>query len=189
MSTAASGANGADDPKPADPHQAAALTAELRELVEQANQGEPLASERLRRFLDAHPEIWERCGDVSRYAERSWLRLLAGEALGGEAIPRHLDRMRAELLGEHPTRVERLLADQVVVCFLAAQHAEITAADPAPVPLGQAALRLKRAESAQRRYLAALRTLTHLRAKLPEGLSPLNSLRLFTGESKRRTQA
>jgi hypothetical protein len=41
------------------------------------------------------------------------------------------------------------------------------------------AMRLRRVESAQRRLLGALKVLAKLRATVPQGLAPLNVLRLY----------
>ena len=49
----------------------------------------------------------------------------------------------------------------------------------------QAALGLRRAESTQRRYTAALKLLALLRAKLPQGLAPVNTLTLYEDQRKR----
>src|SRR5262245_13613242 len=50
----------------------------FRELIVRANQGERLAVERLRAFLDRNPRLWERAGDLSAVAERAWVELIAG---------------------------------------------------------------------------------------------------------------
>jgi hypothetical protein len=43
-------------------------------------------------------------------------------------------------------------------------------------------MRLRRSESAQRRYLAALKTLARLRANVLQGMAPVSALRLHNGE-------
>jgi hypothetical protein len=68
-----------------------------------------------------------------------------------------------------------LLVDHAGITWLAAQEGEIQAADRNG-DLGQAALRLKRAESSQRRFLAAVKTLTTLRALVPHGMVPVEHL-------------
>jgi hypothetical protein len=119
---------------------------------------------------------------LSKVAERAWLELLAGEALAAESIRRHVEQLRADLAGPHATAIEHLLVNRVVVCYLAVQHADIGAARPGSISLDQVCVRTKRCESAQRNYLAALKTLARLRATVPQGLAPLNPLRLFAGD-------
>src|SRR5262245_9263665 len=53
----------------------------FRELIVRANQGERLAVERLRAFLDRNPRLWERAGDLTAVAERAWVELIAGADL------------------------------------------------------------------------------------------------------------
>src|SRR4051812_41219475 len=51
----------------------------FEQLVARANQGERLAIERLKKFLDLNPHIWERAGDLTAVAERAWVELIAGQ--------------------------------------------------------------------------------------------------------------
>jgi hypothetical protein len=101
-----------------------------------------------------------------------------------ESTKRHIAKMKDELLGPHPTPMERLLVNQAVACYLAVRHADTCLAAPGSCSPAQAALRLRRAESAQRRYLATLKTLARLRATVPQGMAPLKPLRLHTGEQQ-----
>lgn len=166
------------------------LTAMLKALAEKANRGDPQALADLRRTLDERPEIWETCGNLGRQAELAWIALLAGEQkLTSESIKKYVQRLKADLLGPHPTTVERLLVDDVAVSYLAARHSDILAADSGSQPVAVAALRIRRCESAQRRLHRAIGNLVLLRAKAPEGLAPPNSLRLFPGEKERHRRA
>jgi hypothetical protein len=76
------------------------------------------------------------------------------------------------------------LIDLIGVTWLATQHADIEAACPPGASLGQAAFRLKRAESALRRHLSAVKTLTALRTLMPQGLVPTQPLRLRDPDQK-----
>src|SRR5262249_40531051 len=69
-----------------------------------------------------------------------------------------------------PTALESLVSGQVVACWLELAHAQHQGAE------GGNAFHLKRAESAQRRFLAASKTLAALRALLPGGLAPASPL-------------
>lgn len=106
-----------------------------------------------------------------------------GNCLAAEAINRHLTEFKAELAGEHPTAIERLLIDVIGTSWLAHQHAEDQAASVRGANLNQAAFVTKRAEITQKRLLGAVRTLTILRASVPRGLAPLE-VRLFDGGKK-----
>jgi hypothetical protein len=115
----------------------------------------------------------------------TWLDLLAGEdRLMYESVKRQIARLKEELAGLHPTAMERLLVAQVITCYLAVQHAEMALATPGSTSPAQTAMRLRRAESSQKRYLAALKTLARLRATAARGMVPLNPLRLHSGERR-----
>jgi hypothetical protein len=151
----------------------------FRELIHRANQGERLAIDRLRTFLDLNPHIWERAGDLTAVAERAWVELIAGEdQFKTESIKRTLAEWKKRIKGPSPTALEAILADLIGVAWLGTQHAEIQAASPAGSSLEQAAFKLKRAESSQKRLLAATKTLATLRALVPQGLVPSQRLRL-----------
>ena len=162
----------------------------IRELADRANSGNEQALAHLRRLLNVCPEIWEHAGNLARHAESAWLDLIAGtDHLMLESTKRHIAKMKDDLLGPHPTPMERLMVNQAITCYLAAQHAEMTLAAPGSTSPAQTAIRLRRAESALRRYLATLKALARLRATLGQGLMPVNSLWLHGGERQGRERA
>jgi hypothetical protein len=114
-------------------------------------------------------------GDVSRLAERAWVDLLSSNSLlAAESISRYLRQLKAELAGPNPTPTEHMLIDMVGVRFLAAQHAEYTAAQQGG-SLEQARFRIRRAESAQKRFASSLKMLILVRTLAPRSLFPLGS--------------
>ena len=116
---------------------------------------------------------------------RSWAELLGGDNPPSvEAVRRKAERLRAELEGEAPAPLERLLAGQVVSGWLEMSHAQIKVSDPGASTLGQAGFNLRRAESAQKRYVAAMKALATVRQLLPRGLLPVNHLRLHEPDKK-----
>jgi hypothetical protein len=151
----------------------------FKEVVARANQGERLAIDRLKSFLDLNPHIWQRAGDLTAVAERGWIELIAGQdVFRTESVKRRLAELKDRLKGPHPTALEAILVDLIGVAWLGVQHAEIQAASPSGSTLDQAAFRLKRAESSQKRLLAATKTLATLRALVPQGLLPARPVRL-----------
>lgn len=158
---------------------------ELKGLVERAKSGDVTALPRLRELLDQHPEVWQHVGDLERIVVRSWADLLAGDnPLALEAIKRQAEQLRAELEGKSPTPLEKLLVGQVISCWLEMSHAQVQAAEPGSQTLSRASYVLKRAESVQKRYLAAVRALTTVRTLLPRGLLPVHQLGLFDPDKK-----
>jgi hypothetical protein len=164
----------------------AEVVARLKALAAKANGGDGQALADLRRMLDERPGIWQHLGNLTALAERAWIAAAVGtDPLTVESLKRQVAQMKADLGGPHPTPSERLLVDQVVVSWLAMQQAEMSAAQPGDSTLGQGALRGRRVESAQKRYLSAVRMLTQLRATMPQGLTPLNSMRVHDAKRQR----
>lgn len=186
--SSAAGPTGAPaHPTPDEDRRRAELIARLKGLTARANGGDKQALAELRDFLATHPEVHETVGDLARLAEEAWTDLLAGDdALVKESLRREVSALKADLSGPHPTGLEKLLVDHVAVCHLAERHAELLEAQPAPATQGQALFRARRSESTQRRLLAAIRTLATVRAAAAKGLGPLDSIRLFNPEQRKR---
>jgi hypothetical protein len=139
----------------------------LMNVARQAEEGDEASLKRLRQFLDENPEVWRRAGDIGAVAERAWIEAVAEDnGLLCESVPRRLRELKSELAGGDATPLEMLLVDLVGVTWLAAKHAELRASISGG-SLQQATFRLKRAESAQRRFLGAIKTLAKIRALLP----------------------
>ena len=157
----------ADKPTPAP--VSVSPTQTFADLVRKASAGDLASLTELRRTLDGRPDIWQRVGDVSLLAERSWIDLAcAGNSLLEESIRRQLVAMKSEIAGSNPSPVERVIIDLIGVTWLAAFHGESAASQPSDIAQ-QATIRLRRAESAQRRFLRAIKMLTTLRALVPRG--------------------
>jgi hypothetical protein len=164
-----------------------AVLDELKQLGAKAKAGDASVLPLLRQLLDEHPEVWEYAGDLDRIAVRSWIALLAGQdPLSAETIQRKAEHLRAELEGDKPTPLERLLVRQVVVCWLEMTHAQMQMAAPGKTTPGQAGYNLRRTESTQRKYLAAIKTLITVRAVMPRGLLPVNVLKLHAPDTRTR---
>jgi hypothetical protein len=139
----------------------------FNELVRRASDGNDACLAGLKRILDDRPEIWRKVGNVAAMTEKAWVDLLAGtNALVQQAIPRRLKAVKAELAGSQPTAIEKLLVDLIGTHFLAANHAQCEAASRGG-SIQQATLQLKRAESANRRFLSAVKMLATVRSLMP----------------------
>ncbi len=149
----------------------------LRRLVERAQAGDQGVLPELRQALDAEPAVWRQYGDLAAQAQAAWLRLLAGpDLLLQESVERKLAELRAELAGPEPSRVEQLLVERVAACWLQTMYADALYAQAKGPEATPAVLRelMKRQESSQRRYLAAIRQLALVRKLLRPALSPLD---------------
>jgi hypothetical protein len=153
--------------------------------VAQAKKGDVNALPRLRVLLDEYPIVWEHVGDLERIIVRAWTEQLAGrDPASFEVVTRKTEQLRAELQGDDPTPIEKLLVGQVVSTWLEMTHAQVMMADAGKLPQNQARFFLQRAESVQRRYLAAVKLLTTVRALLPQGLVPVCKPRLYEPRKK-----
>jgi hypothetical protein len=142
--------------------------------VERAQKGDATVLPLIREILDAHPEIWRHYGNLSELVDQAWISVLAGnDPSVAESIRREAKEMRAELAGDTPTRLERMLVDQVMACWMETKYFEaIAVVDKRSLLQGNYYLKCR--ESAQRRYLAAIKTLATVRMKMPQGLAPSN---------------
>jgi hypothetical protein len=111
-------------PPPIEP--LAPVTAEsLRLLVEQANAGQPRMIERLRRTLDAHPEIWKQFGDLASATRATLIDAIVGNnKLYTESLTRQAAELMQSLLRPAPSAAEKLAAERVVTCWLQVQQAD-----------------------------------------------------------------
>ncbi|HTE19411.1 MAG TPA: hypothetical protein VK689_13635 [Armatimonadota bacterium] len=118
----------------------------------------------VREAFALRPELWE-IYDLSRSVERTIIGTAAGEnALRREALERKMDSLRAELEGPTPTPLEKLLVERVALCWLQANYEDIIDAQNRTGRTWTASLsQQKRAETAQRRFLAAVKTLATVR--------------------------
>src|SRR5688500_1236159 len=84
---------------------------EIQELVAKAKNGDQQVVPRLRQLLDAHPCIWQHCGDLAAQAEMAWIALIAGPDLYlRECLLRQTTSLREELAGgASPSPIEGLL--------------------------------------------------------------------------------
>jgi hypothetical protein len=162
-------------PRPTEPP----VATELRALVQAAQADDPSALPRVREILDRRPEVWRHVGDLATLAERAWIAVLAADhPVAVESMKRTVAEMKADLAGDNATRIERLLVDQVVACWMEVKYLETVAADPGRSSLDQADFRLKRLESAQRRYFTVLKTLTSVRTLALPGQAPTPAIKL-----------
>jgi hypothetical protein len=162
---------------PPPPEQKQAKPAGIEEvapLVQRAQAGDTSVLPQLRALLDSRPDLWRQAGDLGRHAREALLALAAGgDLLAGEAIRRRMDELEAELAGPSPSPLEKLLAQRCTLCWAQAHLADLDAVRSGRVATPQGAHALRRQDSAQRRYLQALKALATVRRLLKPPLSPV----------------
>jgi hypothetical protein len=70
---------------------------------------------------------------------------------------------RAELLGDNPTPVERVLVERVLACWLQVQDAELRTAQEPNAYIKLADFHQRRMDATNRRFLVAVKTLALVR--------------------------
>ena len=103
-------------------------------------------------------------GNLSYQAETSIVNTMFGDQIAHkEALQRELENKRAELSGENPTPIERLLIERVVSCWLQVQHADLVVAQSKSVSHASGEYNQRRQDRSHRRFLAAVKTLATVR--------------------------
>src|SRR5262249_35937504 len=139
---------------PPPPTQDPAARARLESLVQRAQQGDEGALPELRQVLDAHPEFWQRCGDLALQAQAAWLQLICGkDLLPRESLQRKLDQLKADLAGTDPSPLERLLVERASATWLQLQNADAVYAQVKGTSSAQHQALQRRQTSAQQRHL------------------------------------
>jgi hypothetical protein len=139
---------------------------EIRKMLDRAQKGDAATLPELRKMLQTPEVVRQFGGELAEKVIVSFASAMAGEKnlVFREALLRKLELMRAELLGENPTPVEKLLVERVVACWVQVQDAELRAAQGAgDVTIRQADFHQRRMDATHRRYLAALKALALVR--------------------------
>lgn len=144
--------------KTTDPH------AEIAQLLERASTGDETTVPRIRELLKSPEAVGLLGGELAEQVLLAFTRHMAGKNVGfREATRRKLELLRAELAGNNPTPVERVLVERVLACWLQVQDAELRAAQATDATIKQADFHQRRMDATNRRLLAAVKTLALVR--------------------------
>lgn len=157
-----------------NPHKnsSQAVPHDVEKILARARRGDRSVLPELRAVLDTCPEVWQTLGDLARHNCNVWVKLLAGnDLLAAESILRNLETMQRSLIGPSATPLEVLLAERIASTYMQCQHAEMTVAERAGSALPLANHLLRRADSANRRLAAAVRSLALVQRLLPRNPS------------------
>ena len=144
--------------------------AELKAIGARANSGKPDDLAELREYLDQNPRLWQVVGDFGRVALNAWVDLVSGTHVHiREAVLRKAAALRADLLGDapHPSPVEKLLIERIVISSIQLSFYETSMAKPGETSVRVAEFYDKRLTQAQRRHLQAVKALTDFRRLCP----------------------
>jgi hypothetical protein len=159
--------------------------AELQQILARAQHGDLSVLPELRRHLDDNQQLWEHFGNLAAQAEGALVKLAAGnDLLLAESLIRKQYALKAELAGDSPGPVEKALAERAAICSLQIAYFDALSAQTKGASVQQMDSIRKHQDSANRRYLAALKTLAVVKKLLRPSPSPIQ---IANGmQSKRR---
>ncbi len=136
-------------------------------LATQAEKGDMEALSALRKEMDMDSIIWETLGNTRETYQEKLIESIAGHILEKESIKRWMDAEAEALAGENATPIERLLALRVTLDGVYLNKVE-TAVLHNQKPgetyyLSQAEYDQHRVDSAHKRYITSLKTLSQAR--------------------------
>jgi hypothetical protein len=155
-------------------HKAQQRGDELLAIVDRADRERATAAdlEQLRALYDQVPEIWRTLGDLSAQAQAQLLKdALRAPKSVQEALLRKLGALRVELGGAQASPLEQLLIEQIGICWLRMQIAELSYTRAVhggseSYTIAGAEHQARMLEATQRRYFRAIEALARVRRLL-----------------------
>jgi hypothetical protein len=141
----------------------------IHEVLKRAAKGEETIRPLVLRLLDRDQGRGGRLlaiyGDVFGFARAALVRPVAGGNVATqEAMERKIDAVRDELAGPNPTPLERILSERAALCWFDAHEMDRRFSDtPSGTTFKDAEYRQSRRDRAQKRFLAACKTLATVR--------------------------
>jgi len=141
-------------------------------MTQLAAKGDDRASQALIEACQTVPRLWEILSTLSSLAVRSWVDLLASERPGTEIVRRtiekEIERKRSQVAGEDPSPLERLLAERVALCWVAATYADAEYARKLKdgMSFREGEYHARRCEQTNRQLLKAIESLARVRRLL-----------------------
>ncbi|VTR92843.1 Uncharacterized protein OS=Singulisphaera acidiphila (strain ATCC BAA-1392 / DSM 18658 / VKM B-2454 / MOB10) GN=Sinac_7624 PE=4 SV=1 [Gemmata massiliana] len=138
---------------------------ELRALLKRTQAGDETTVPVVRKMLSNPASLRMFGGKLADQVVSSFIKAMGGDNVGfREAVLKKLEQMRAELLGESSTPIERVLVERVVACWLQVQDAELRAAQgQKDASIKQADFHQRRMDATNKRFLAAVKGLALVR--------------------------
>lgn len=145
---------------------------ELRTLSERVEDGDKVRKELRKALRESAPAVISRASDIGRRGQWALIKTVAAnDPLTEEALVARLDHMRAEVAGPDPSPLEVLLTEricslwlliEVLECLVSAQlSSDLPREQRSPMSFLQHVFKWQ--ESANRRFLSAIRELARVR--------------------------
>jgi hypothetical protein len=137
---------------------------ELMALIDRAQKGDETALPALRDLLKEPAIVDATGGDLAKLAQQKLIDKFSGQNLMlRESLTRKLDLLRGELAGPEQTPLERLLVERIVTCWLHLHHLDVIYAGKEGTRPELGNFFHRSISAAQKRYLAAIKTLAAVR--------------------------
>ena len=129
-------------------------------LSEQASRGDREASAALLPFLDAHPQLQDRLGDLSRLALNQWLELVGGrDAVAVRATHGKVMQLVDSLRQDASDPLEELLARRAGLLWLQAHYVDVQLAMATSRTPQEQEFLAKRQRTTEQAYVVAIQSL------------------------------
>jgi hypothetical protein len=147
--------------------------AEITEIMARAEQGDLTVLPALRKLLDDDPYLWVQAGNVAALARQAWIKVISGNnLLLRESLVRDSYAMVNDVAGPNASRMERILAERIVMCRLQTHQADAALASAGPDLSPKMAVALdKRIAECQKRLTLAVDALVQHRKVLGKTIS------------------
>jgi len=137
---------------------------DFEEILDLAEQGDKSVLPRVREVLGEFPDLVSEIGDLARLAKGGMLDMLSDRnVLIRAAQEQYLADIVEEIAGPEATVIEKLLAEQIGICWLHVRHVEIKYAHLKSYTLSEGEYYQRCLDQAQKRYLRAIKTLAQIR--------------------------
>lgn len=125
----------------------------------------------VRRALRDQPDLWRAAGDLAVQAEHQLIDRVIHQPAAKEALRLRIDDMRKDLSYDKAPLVERLLMDQIVICWISLNHIQLRYDETTAgsISFALADYWEKRLTISQGRFYRAIETLAKVR-KLSRGI-------------------
>jgi hypothetical protein len=159
--TKASGESAVARKKPEKPKTGVASS---KDILDRLKANDKSAVPEFREMLKECPSLIDLGGNLAKTAEEILVNgITGGQLVFDELHAAKLAELRAELAGPQPSRLERLLVERVVACWLQVYHADAIAAQEENPTLAKGDYNQRRQDRAHWRFLSAVKTLATVR--------------------------
>jgi hypothetical protein len=153
-----------------------ALGGDFDTLMKKVNAGDESAADLVVQYARKDPVLADALVRGASTQAYTWLNYATSNSFSHYVLEERAKTTRRDLLGEHPTPLERLLVERIVICWLQVQIAEskYIAVMKGDTTFARARFYEDLMDRAQRRYLAAIKTLAQVRRLQLPAVGQLN---------------